>query len=83
MNLSKRQFALLAAIDRFHSAHGYPATNRDLIEITDITTTSIVASNRATLERHGLVTFTRGISRSTVLTPEGHAFLAHPVEAIL
>ncbi len=69
--LSKRQLNLLECVESFHAEWGYAASIRELMMMTEITSTSVVDYNLKALERLGLITRQSGISRSTVLTDDG------------
>ncbi len=65
--LSSRQREMLAFIREHIGAFGYPPSHRDIVEGTNISSTSNVAYNLRRLRDHGLVDFDEEVSRSVRL----------------
>jgi repressor LexA len=61
--LSARQEAMLEFIDNFMQENGYPPTIREIGKACDISSTSVVNYNLNKLERDGLLTRDREVSR--------------------
>lgn len=73
---SPRQRVVLAFIANFAGENGYPPTLREIGKATGIGSTNGVNDHLKALARKGLIHRNPMISRGTVVTPEGLAWLA-------
>lgn len=68
--LSDRQLAILNCIRDHIAQKHYPPTLREIIAVTDITTTSIVNYNLNRLEQAGYIARDPGVARGIRLTEQ-------------
>ncbi|GAB4467855.1 MAG: transcriptional repressor LexA [Anaerolineae bacterium] len=69
VKLSSRQKAILSFIEEFITENGYPPTIREIGAACNISSTSVVNYNLNKLEREGLITRDREVSRGLRITP--------------
>lgn len=75
-SLTKRQLEVLRFIADFSGRNSYAPSVRDIMGALGFSSCNAVADHLAPLERKGMIRRTRNIARGTVITPEGHAYLA-------
>jgi len=61
--LSPRERLVLMALVTYTRTHGYPPTHRELGDLADISSTSVVAYYLEKLEARGLIRWARGVAR--------------------
>jgi len=71
---STRQYEVLKAIKEHRARYGFSPTLRELMNITGISSTSVIAYYIRTLEREGLVVRVPNIARSIELTDQAAHF---------
>lgn len=65
--MNPRYLQLLDAIVTYRGENGYSPKLRELIEMTDFTSTSMVGYGLRQLRKHGLIDFVDGESRTITL----------------
>lgn len=68
--MKRRYLRLLDAIVAYREEHGYSPKIRELIEMTDFTSTSVVSYGLRQLRKHRLIDFVDGESRTITLKEE-------------
>lgn len=67
----KKSTVVLMAINNYHEKHGWWPSRREIVEITDLKSTSTVKSYLELLEELGFIELMSGAARAMNITPTG------------